>query len=297
MASSFFSEPDDHLDPALFLDGKMAPALRDELLGKSISALSTRFMGAEQWSKAWVAGSGASYRWRASRSPGDLDVLVGIDYVQFRDMNRAYAGLSDAEISAEMNDLFRDELQPSMSSWNGWEVTFYVNPNSHDITNIHPYAAYNLTDDQWDVEPTKDPPQIHPQWKQKAEEMHGHATTAVQWYAKSLQDLENAPNDAYRRNAEQTMHNSLEQASALYDEVHQGRKAAFGPEGQGYDDPYNYLWQHGKENGWLEPLKTLKKYRDDLASSRNISTYGVEMPEADTLIRRAATAYSNSYLI
>jgi hypothetical protein len=38
----------------------------------------------------WLAGSAVSYQWSAAREPGDLDVLIGVDYIQFRKAHPEY---------------------------------------------------------------------------------------------------------------------------------------------------------------------------------------------------------------
>jgi hypothetical protein len=89
------------------------------------------------------------------------------------------------------------------------------------------------------------------------------------------------------------LQSSLEQASAIFDRVHEGRKVAFGPGGLGYNDRHNFLWQAAKRDDWMNPIKELRDYATKLRENNNVSTYGVELPDTDTLIRRAATAYAN----
>jgi hypothetical protein len=52
-------------------------------------------------------------------------------------------------------------------------------------------------------------------------------------------------------------------------------------------DPANYRWQAGKETGTIQALKKLK---DISAKGKKVfeeQTYGMELPNVDTLIRRA----------
>ena len=114
----------------------------------------------------------------------------------------------------------------------------------------------------------------------------------IQRYSAALTAVQNATNPAHRINAQQQLHDSLDQISGLFEKIHQGRKQAFSPTGEGYADLNNYLWQAGKEHGWLHAARKLSQYRDELAEFNDISTYGVQLPDHDVLLRRAMTAYS-----
>ncbi len=298
MSSSFFSEYEDHLDPKLFGQGSVVlrGTVRAELLSHLYAVLDRHFKGARSWSRAWIAGSGVSFQWSAARDPGDLDVLVGVRYEIFRHQNPDYRQLSDVEISRQINEIFRQELQPQTEDWHGFEVTFYVNPNSWDITQIKPYAAYSLTDNEWTVTPRAERPAIPAEWETQAADTARMAQLVIRRYSDAHTHLMNAPHDTARRNAEQAMKGTLAQASAMFDQVHEGRKMAFGPMGQGYGDRHNFLWQAGKRDGWLPALKEMKQYYDDMQKKEALDTYGVEMPDTNTLIRRAAVSYATMQL-
>jgi hypothetical protein len=188
-----------------------------------------------------------------------------------------------------LNEDFNTGLTPFTSNWEGYEVTFYVNPNATDIRVIKPYAAYDLTNNEWTVEP--DPgaraPQS-PEWEHIANLDAQNADKIAKRYSKSLTDLQAAPNDAARRNAEFALQATLEQASALYDEIHGGRRQAFSHLGGGYSDFHNYRWQAGKRSGAIQMLQGLRNYHVQTKESRAIETYGIELPDTQTLIRRAA---------
>jgi hypothetical protein len=81
----------------------------------------------------------------------------------------------------------------------------------------------------------------------------------------------------------------VDQAADLFDVIHAGRKTAFSMVGQGYGDWNNFRWQAGKKNGSIQALKKIKDYRDEAMASDAAQTYGVELPDARTLTRRAAT--------
>jgi hypothetical protein len=288
--TSYFSNPENTLDPQLFDGEKVKPWVRNVLVRMINDFLSQKFINPDLWTIAWIAGSGASYQWRAQRSPGDLDVLVGVDYEMFRKLHNNYTGLSDTEISKMINEDFREGLMPNTTNWEGYEVTFYVNPGATDIRIIKPYAAYDLTHDEWTVHP--DPTlrgMEKKEWEQAALTDNRMAKEIVKRYADARAALDSAKNDAARRNAEYRMGLILEQASALFEDIHSSRKNAFSPSGTGYGDFYNYRWQAGKRLGTVDVLRRLHDYHQELGKEAALKTYGVELPTTETLIRRAAT--------
>jgi hypothetical protein len=146
-----------------------------------------------------------------------------------------------------------------------------------------------LTHDEWTVHP--DPQaqaQYQPVWEEAAKRDNQKAIKIVSRYSKLTTDLQGAQNDAARRNAEYHLIVLLEQASALYEDIHGSRKQAFSKTGEGYGDFYNYRWQAGKRLGTVAVLKRLKEFHDDYKSAEEATTYGVELPDSRTLIRRAA---------
>lgn len=290
--TSYFSAPSDTLDPTLF-DGRAIKSwVRQGIHALLYGFLGKRYRQAETWAHAWLAGSGVSYQWSAARQPGDLDCLVGVDYVHFRKANPEYAGLSDTEISMQINEEFRAELQPQTDNWNGYELTFYVNPGATDIRTIKPYAAYDLKYDDWTVapDPTAEAPH-NPSWEAVVGSDRQQATQAITRFTQALSDVKMSHNDASRRNAEARLYASLQQGSSLFDEIHANRSQAFSATGEGYADFHNYRWQAGKREGTIEDLRKIRSYADSLRQSAESQTYGVELPSADVLIRRAALKY------
>lgn len=288
--TSYFSAPSTSLDPTLFDNRHLKRSVRDGLVTLVNDFLSKYFRHPEMWAHNWLAGSGVSYQWSAARQPGDLDCLIGVDYVQFRKSNPEFAGLSDSEISSHINEYFRTGLQPKTENWNGYEVTFYVNSGATDIRTIKPYAAYDLTYDEWTVTP--DPMASAPYnalWEGSVANDSAIAKQAVTRFTQASQDVKQSHSDALRRNAETRLHAALQQGVALFEEIHDNRSMAFSPMGEGYNDFHNYRWQAGKREGTIQALRALKKYSDGLREKTESSLYGVELPSSDTLIRRAAT--------
>jgi hypothetical protein len=288
--TSYFSAPAPSLDPKLF-DGRTIKAwARQGILSILHDYLNTHYRHTELWVHPWLAGSGVSYQWQAAREPADLDCLVGVDYEQFRKANPEFMGLSDAEISADINEWFFSGLHPKTSNWNGYELTFYVNPGATDIRSIKPYAAYDLKFDEWTVypDPTQKAPS-NPLWDNVAQSDADLVKQIHTRFTASVQDVQASRNDAMRRNAETKMQSALEQGVALFDEIHYGRRDAFSATGEGYGDFHNFRWQAGKASGAVQALRSMKEYSDNLRTSKEHATYGIELPDSNTLIRRAAT--------
>lgn len=285
-STSYFSAPASELDPKLFQGMQLQPWVRTGVLSLLFDYLARHFSNPHQWTQVWLAGSGVSYQWEASREPGDLDCLAGIDYVNFRRFNTEYAGYSDSEIASMLNEGFNAELMPNTRNWHGYELTFYVNEQSN-IVDINPYAAYNLTTDSWTVAPEENPqPPYSRAWEQRTLRDEDTAKEMVSRYSSALQEVRSATNPAHRLNAEKKLQLATEQATVFYDDIHAGRKVAFSKIGAGYSDFNNYRWQAGKRSGIVQALRTIKELKDSEEKQRQVQTYGVELPDADTLIRR-----------
>ena len=208
-ATSYFSAPESELDPRLFSGMELKGWVRNGILHLLFDFLKERYTNPESWSHVWIAGSGVSYQWSAAREPGDLDVLIGVDYIKFRRSHPQFAGLSDVEISKMLNEDFRNYLQPDTANWNGFEVTFYVNPGATDIRSINPYAAYDLTHNEWTVHPTQQGAPHNVVWDEVAKRDLSMAMDITTRYTKASTELDAAMNDAARRNAEARLHAAL----------------------------------------------------------------------------------------
>ena len=288
-STSYFSAPEQNLDAELFSGTTLKGWVRNGLLQKLFDFLNATYRHPDLWTTVWLAGSAVSFQWSAQREPGDLDVLIGVDYIQFRKAHPEYLGLSDVEISKMLNEDFREHLQPEMSDWNGFEVTFYVNPGATDIRTINPYAAYDLTHNEWTVFPKQEGAPVNKAWENLAQKDLSMASDIVMRYTQSITDLQNAQNDASRRNAEFRLQTALMQGSALFDDIHHSRRYAFSQQGTGYSDFYNYRWQAGKKYGTVPALRKMSEYWLAYKAQQAEETYGIELPDTQTLIRRAAT--------
>jgi len=286
-ATSYFSAPSSELDPKLFVGDEMRISMKEGILSILFNYLSRNFNDPYRWTKAWLAGSGVSYQWAASRSPGDLDCLVGIEYTKFRQKNPEYTGYSDSEIAAMFNENFSASIMPNTRNWEGYELTYYVNPAT-DIREINPYAAYDLIADDWTVKPSKNTTAPYSrEWEQKAQRDYDMAAEILNRHNQAINELRSTTNPAYRVNAERKIKLVQDQAASVYDEIHHGRRIAFSQMGAGYADFHNYRWQAGKKSGAIQALRTIKDQRDLRNKAEQADTYGVELPTASTLIRRS----------
>jgi len=288
--TSYFSNPQAGLDPRLFRDNQMVGSVRDGILRILFEHLRNNYYNPEAYVHAWIAGSGVSFQWAANRSPADLDCLVGVDYIRFRQSNTKYAGFSDKEIADMFNENFREDLHPKTEEFMGaFELTFYVNVQT-DIRNIKPYAAYSLTDDDWTVEPQNLTVTVGRDWERKVTRDENMAVEILTRYSEALSKIGTATTDAARRNAEAALKLSIEQGAALFEDIHHGRNAAFSQSGQGYLDYSNYRWQAGKSSGVVQALKQLKDLSKKTRQEFESQTYGMELPDARVLIRRAISS-------
>ena len=290
--TSYFSTPAAGLDPRLFQAGKLRPDVRNNILRTLTNYIDTKYTGSSGWMHAWLAGSGVSYQWAAQRDPGDLDCLVGVDFVQFREANPSYRGLSDKEISKMFNEGFYNDLQPSVERFMGsFELTFYVNVKTN-ILDMKPYAAYSLTDDSWTVAPAAAAAEVNPQWEVNVEKDRINAVNMMSKYLVAKKRYEEATNEAVKANARSEMRIAQAQAIGLYNEIHELRGEAFTEIGEGYTDYNNYRWQAGKRTGVVQALRHIKEAAEAETEALARKMYGVNLPEPEALIRRAATSYA-----
>lgn len=288
--TSYFSSPGVGLDPRLFISGKLVPSVRASILRILLEHLRFHYYSPESYITVWLAGSAVSYQWTAARKPADLDCLIGIDYIKFRQANQQYKALSDAQIASMFNADFREDLHPHTKEFmDAFELTFYVNVKS-DIRAIKPYAAYSLTTDDWTVQPEVKAPPKNKMWEQKVAKDKSMTTDILSRYAEALNGISQATTDSARRNAESALKLAVEQGAALFDEIHKGRSYAFSPSGKGYEDIYNYRWQAGKQAGTVQALRKLKDVAVKGRKAFEESTYGMALPDASTLVRRALGA-------
>lgn len=297
-ASSYFTAPTSGLDPHLFDENeKMHLPVRNWLVRTVHAELAAKgFRGSERWLRVWLAGSGASYQWSAARDPGDLDILLGVDYARFREANVEYTGMSDKEISDDINDQLQAELWKRTASQelNGavYEVTWYVNPGSTDIRAINPYAAYDVDQREWTVRPIDLPAAGPGEW---FDQSYADAVEADRQRAQEIIDRYNRARDEVATatgprwfNATTALTQASKDAVELYDSIHKGRHVAFEEQGQGYRDFANYRWQRGKLVGHVQALQAIKNAVKEAQKDAEYRLYGGELKSAEKVLIAAA---------
>jgi hypothetical protein len=301
-ASSYFTKPTKDLDPSLFgPDHQMHEHIRNWVLATLHNFWSHYYHLDGRWYTVWIAGSGITYQWSAARDPGDLDVLIGVDFDSFRRLNPDYSGFSDSDIGQMMNETLKANLWPqtaaTMLGTGTYEVTFYVNPNSADIRFIHPYAAYNVTDDAWTVHPPELGPDWNPErdfpkeyWDQIGYEQ-AQATDLLKEYTNQLR-LAKRGGAAERTNAAAMLTHIVQTGAAMFHDIHDQRKLAFGPDGRGYSDYYNFRWQAHKRNGVVPALHALAALHAEARDAQESVIYGHPLLDSDTALRTAAKVHS-----
>lgn len=302
-ASGYFSDPALILDPQLFEGEELKTDVRQEILYLLFDYLGAKYFDVHDWTMVWLAGSGVSYQWAADRGNGDLDVLFGIDYTKFVNSNPQFSGMDRYDISYIMNDDLRTNLWPktSMVSFNRgerpYEVTFYLNPGveagEDSIKEISPYAAYNLTTNEWIVPPEANPiRQIPHQYEEQAEsnriaaeELSSHYN-----YQRNVMSTE-MPHSPRWHDALRGIQQVASQAQALFDQIHSNRKQAFNAQGEGYHDFYNYQWQAAKRDGVIHTLNQISEAAEKERELQDVQLYGAKI---ETDPRRLFNAALNS---
>lgn len=264
--SGYFSKPAHVLDPHLFDGDHLKPDVRQTLNNLLLDYLNSRYNAADSWIMAWLAGSGISYQWYSDRGNGDLDILLGIDYDKFLQANPSFEYMDRAEIVLAIDTDLKNNLWPQTAytefDYQYYEVTFFLSDNvgydPDSITNIRPYAAYNITKDEWTTKPPvlpENPISLYPaEYSQAADANRDTASTLYGRYKSLNSSIFNGPEEVNRQ-----AHLNLikSQARSLFDSIHLGRKNAFSSQGEGYGDYYNYAWQRAKQDGLVTALKEI----------------------------------------
>ncbi|MFJ4902799.1 hypothetical protein [Streptomyces sp. NPDC088727] len=259
----FFEPTKPGLDKRLFDGDRMHPEVRQYLLSLLNSFWAPKYGDSWQtWARVYLAGSEAShFLGDDGNGNNDLDILIGIDYDAARHHIDTFTGEPDGALDKKLTDELREGLNddarmlpgPDGKETGPWESTFYANPGSWDIRQIKPYAAYDITRDEWAVRPVETPADFGPE---KLPESTWDVFDALQKLIKAVSEL---PEGVQER-----------EGAALYDYLHGDRHAAFGPDGTGLYDPANATWK-ALDKAPGKPLQQLIdwKHAHDGASAEN----------------------------
>lgn len=229
----YFGPGHPDLDPRLFDGIHLKPHWRRALLGlvnRAFAEYTYRVPGGwQRWARAYLAGSQASH-WYGN---DDLDVLVGIEYDQFRRAQPRYRSMSDREIDEMLNARAHEVCDPARwftidgKHLGPFDSTVYVNPDSYDIRKIKPYAAYDLRSDRWAVRPMKVPDDFGPDKLPSADFLYARSLASQ---VRALRKLPTGQAQAL--------------GAALYDQLHGQRHDAFSGHGGGLYDVRNVAWKY-----------------------------------------------------
>lgn len=292
--SGYFSAPSKTLDPRLFEGQHFRPEVRQQILANLYNFWRTKYHAPERWSTVWAAGSGISYQWAADRGNGDLDILVGVDFVKFVMYNPDYDGIPQTDMADIFDSQLVNELWPQTANFLGhYELTYFVNSGATDIRNIHPYAAYDLTHDRWTIHPPvlpQDPSTLYPQeWKDEANRRISHVKGMLSRYNTLEQQAQSyTVNSPGWLNTVSQLRVTASQLQAAWDDVHLGRKEAFGPQGSGYGDWHNYVWQKYKQAGLEDALRSVSAVVTGAQTATEQSLYGAPIEDAHRALSEAA---------
>lgn len=296
-ASGYFSEPSSDLDPNLFEGQTLHPEVRSWITSTLYSELKNLGLHSPgQWAYIWLAGSGVSYQWSADRGNGDLDVLFGVDMPSFARANPDWAGYSDDQLAQWLNEQLKSDLWPRTAHQafgnQAYEVTFYLNPGTgRDITQIKPYAAYDVRKNQWTVHPqnTMGARQIPAGWYSAAEDDTMHARELVNRYTVAHAELANtSPGSPAWVNAGSKVKFIADAAQSMWDDIHGGRHEAFAGQGHGYGDWHNFRWQYAKQQGTHRALKHIIDIHRSGQTPLNAELYGTPVASASDALQHAA---------
>jgi hypothetical protein len=298
--SPYFSSPSETLDPHLFDGDRLKPRVRNHIMTTLGDWFTHQgFKGMSHWLHIWLAGSGITNQY----GNGDLDVLFGVDMTRLASNNQQYRGLPESALSAGINEALKKDVWPGESHTNFggsvYEITYFLNPGTgSDISRINPYAAYDVVGSEWTVRPpvvAADPRSQFPRsWFDAADSDHATATALTDRYNQLIDQLGSSqPGTPGYHDAGARLHLVVGQATALFEDIHTGRRAAFSAQGHGYGDYSNFRWQRSKETGAVQKLHELTQVGSESRKQEETTLYGAPIIPADEAIRRAMNTYWN----
>lgn len=296
-ASSYFTPPSDGLDPNLFSGTALLQGVREWLLSTGYGALNAGFRGAHTWATFWAAGSGVTYQWSAARSPGDLDVLIGVNMARFKKHNPSYKGVDNAIIAHLLTSYLKEHLWPRTANQQigtgHYEVTWYVNVGAEDIRDINPYAAYNITKDTWTVRPPTLAPDwgtqyFPPDWWAQIGREKKYVQGLVGEFLRARATYLTTRSRAAQVNAATTMLHNARLAAQWFEDIHSGRREAFSPQGAGYRDWHNFRWQAHKRNGVIPVVHALAQQYATAQEESDLARYGTALASTEQALATAS---------
>jgi GNAT superfamily N-acetyltransferase len=236
------------LDHRLFDGEKLRPEIRLAIIQKWADFCERHHLSLwHVWSKIVFFGSEAS-TWTSPTLEGndDFDLSIGINYDVFRHNVESWNDLSDEEIATRMTEQMHVELNDPNTYFDmadgsrvgPMDETWFANLLGWDITQIRPYAAYDVVRAEWIVKP----PSL-PHWDiTQFPEGHG-LVKEIEGLIEMARGILAMP-EPYR----------TQQGSALWDFIHINRSRAFGAQGEGWWDAFNVLEKAADQKGLMQKL-------------------------------------------
>lgn len=265
----YLQEPNQTLYPYVFAGLRVMPHVRDALREYILKPLSSRFENPDAWLHFYLYGSGASYNWDET---GDLDVQVFVDEDLFWKTNPD-ADLRGDTLLSTVRKSFADlnfRTLEQMGLEGKMTVQYYAKPGSgsdEQVLSERPYAAYDLDEDRWVVEPTPMTPEffasVFERAMPKAQMLAEHIATlqtaydvdlmsAEYWGAMAERDPQYADDrDRYRAEAEL----GWQRLRDAFNSIRQGRQDAYSPNGLGNKDERDAVYKILSAWGILDSLK------------------------------------------
>lgn len=241
-----FGKTHQELNEELWEGDRLKASVRRPLLDRLNNVMKKFDESWHRWARAYFAGSMASLWW----GNNDLDILVGVDYDQAREVVDEFSTLDDDQISEMLNRAFRADFNDHnyQAPWNeeSYELTGYNNLDSYDIRDIRPYAAYEMLENKWYVRP----PEL-PFWDATQFPEGKGLWSYINGIVNAIKGIMEMP-DPYR----------ARQAAALWEFLHENRSTAFGPEGMGWYDVPNVTEKYLDQLGLWKQLLEEKKRHD-----------------------------------
>lgn len=300
---SYFSAPHSELDPHLFSGMRLRTNVRDFIIRSLMDELREMGLrGMDAWLHLWIIGSSVSYQWQTK---GDMDVTFSATMPEFIAENPDWAGLTTEQVSTEVKRHIREHLAPRTAhhNFNGqsYEVTYFWNPevaDGRDIASLHPYAAYDVLNNSWTIEPEhlpQDPGKTYSrEWYQAAtRDTETVSRISVRYNALQRQLKAVQPGSAAWHTAGSQLHLAVSQAHAQFEDLHTARAAAFSGQGHGYHDWGNFRWQEAKRSGVVDTLTDIINTGNAAKDAEEQATYGQTIQDANEALFRATMVHQN----
>ena len=233
------------LDTRLFdEDGNLRDSVRMDVITRFDTFCREHgYEGWHRWAKIVFFGSEASEWTSKTRvGNGDFDLSIGIHYPALRATVPGFAGLSDEIIAAGFTQEMHTELNDPEHHFPGvpgeFDQTWFQNQLGWDIEKIRPYAAYDVVDDEWIVQP----PDL-PAWSMADFPEGAGLAEEVRGIIEMAEGILKMP-EPYR----------TQNGAALWEFVHSNRSDAFGESGEGWYDTRNVVEKALDQKGLMQKL-------------------------------------------